>query len=459
MSLRGDSSNQRRPAPQMKELLPEVPPATAEDADGLRRGFDYLASRGPDGMPEVKRWLLVAHRPAPWLRQVQVHGAVANDHIEMVKFITAHPDVLADVNVVDQGTGYRPLHHATVWGRPSMAVLLMSRGADPTLRNRADATPFDMARQRLGRLLSPKLDSYDDIDYMRQEGRELVEIFEAVEKAGSYERWAAAAIGNRHVLRHSARLVSNANRTAIAVLRELVMRGRARVMAMEEVAAVERAAAEAAAAAKAAAAGPPLTLEEAMDKAGLLKEQTMDHLGRVAKGSGRKIMLRQMNKLLGVDTLADLGGVTREDIAELDEIDPAERRALWHFVQQNQPAESFAMAADADKKKKDKVAAKPKKKKADGDLAALLAEGSGGAKKSSKAKPKAAPAKAAATAPPTPAGKRSGGAEDLSATGTLAESELGYARRWPDEPTVLRFIFRSDLPTDAFSMIAKQLYN
>ena len=92
-------------------------------------------------------------------------------------------------------------------------------------------------------------------------------------------------------------------------------------------------------------------------------------------------------------------------------------------------------------------------------MAALLAEGSGGAKKSSKAKPKAAPAKAAATAPPTPAGKRSGGAEDLSATGTLAESELGYARRWPDEPTVLRFIFSSALPTDAFSMIAKQLYN
>ena len=35
----------------------------------------------------------------------------------------------------------------------------------------------------------------------------------------------------------------------------------------------------------------------------------------------RRIMMRQMHKLLEVRTLKDLTGVAREDVAELDELD------------------------------------------------------------------------------------------------------------------------------------------
>ena len=45
------------------------------------------------------------------------------------------PDVASNVNGADASNGYRPLHMATVWGRPSMAVLLLSLGADPSLRS------------------------------------------------------------------------------------------------------------------------------------------------------------------------------------------------------------------------------------------------------------------------------------------------------------------------------------
>ena len=38
-----------------------------------------------------------------------------------------------------------------------------------------------------------------------------------------------------------------------------------------------------------------------------------------------------------VRTLADLAGVAREDVAELDELEAAERRTLWAFIQQHKP--------------------------------------------------------------------------------------------------------------------------
>jgi hypothetical protein len=41
----------------------------------------------------------------------------------------------------------------------------------------------------------------------------------------------------------------------------------------------------------------------------------------------------------------------------------------------------------------------------------------------------------------------------------LAAGVAGYARHWPDESSVLAFVFRADLPTDAFTVIATQLYN
>lgn len=211
-------------------MHPELPPETEADALRLADGASYLASRGPDGVAELKRWVAVA-KGAPWLNKIQVHGAIANGWTELVQYLLEEPAVRSDANAFDANTGYAPLHFAVVWGRPGIAVLLLSRGADPELRTvgKAENTAFDMARVRLGRLLLPKLDRHDGIEQMREEGRELVRLLEGVYKAGGYAAWAFGELRNRHVQRHSPALIAHALRAEIAVLRELVQRGRAEV--------------------------------------------------------------------------------------------------------------------------------------------------------------------------------------------------------------------------------------
>jgi len=58
---------------------------------------------------------------------------------------------------------------------------------------------------------------------MRAEGRELVEIFSAIEAHNNvYKAWAKEATNNKHVMRHSPNVVAHAQRTNLGVLRELV---------------------------------------------------------------------------------------------------------------------------------------------------------------------------------------------------------------------------------------------
>mmetsp|Transcript_82476 Transcript_82476/g.160861 ORF Transcript_82476/g.160861 Transcript_82476/m.160861 type:complete len:511 (+) Transcript_82476:40-1572(+) len=474
------NASQRRttPVPRWNELTPEIPPTNEEETKRLADGASYMASRGPDGIVELRRWIAVGSGQQ-WLRRTQVHGAVANNWVEPIKLCLTHPDVLSDVNGVDKD-GLTPLHFAAIWGRPNLAVLLLSLGGDPTLQDlRSGNTPFDTARQRLAKLLQPKLDQHKDIEYMRVEGLELAGIFEGLHDVGNdYAKWAYLKFTNRYVQRHSPRLIAHRQRAELCLLRELVLRSRATVRTAVEVAELEQAKAEAEAALLAEAAGPPKTLEGAMEEAGLLKEGQ----GSQAR-SGRKIMMRQMHKFLEVSTLEDLKGVTRQDIAELDEIDPAERRMLWQFVSQHQPEETFAMAMQAEKKKSgggaaaaaSKASSKKKEKSAkskggtggseDGDLASLLAEGAKIGKAGKSAKNCSGASKAA--------NKSTGGVATLEKTGAAAaesssggsdptkerKADAGYQRHWPDDSSVLTFMFREDLPTDAFASIAVFLFN
>ena len=429
-----------------KDLKPEVPPTNEAEAERLAAGASYIASRGPDGLEELRRWLAVA-QGQPWLKGIQVHGAVVNDWAMVVKMLLTNAEVGCDINAIDKN-GYSPLHVATIWGRVSMAVLLLSLGADITVRSvdENESTPSGMARLRLSRLLKPSLDTHEDIGHMRTEGRELVNLFDSVERAGSYAAWAVEhGAANRHVQRHTPRLIANAQRAKLCLLRELLVRGRATVRSVAEQAAHEEALALTAAAKARAAAGPPQTLEAAMTEAGLLKDNP-------------RVMMRQVNKLLACKALADLTKVTRDDIAELDEIDPSERRALWHFVsmQQEKAGASRGGAGggvgEPAKAKKTKAKAKAKE---NGDLDTLLSEGIGAGKK--KGKPKAEPpAPQAAAAPSGGCGGDRGG--EGGGKGRESEAE-DYTRQWADQPAVLRFVFRADLPMDAFGMIAKMMYN
>jgi hypothetical protein len=164
-----------------------------------------------------------------------VHGAVANNWPEPIKLCLTHPDVGSDVNGPDKD-GLTPLHFAAIWGRPNLTVLLLSLGADPTLRDkRSDNTPFDTARQRLSKLLQPKLDSYEGIEEMRTEGQELVDIFQGLSNIGNdYKAWASREVRNRYVQRHSPRLIGHRQRQQLGLLRELVLRQRATVSDLEE---------------------------------------------------------------------------------------------------------------------------------------------------------------------------------------------------------------------------------
>jgi len=172
----------------------------------------------------------------------------------------------------------------------------------------------------------------------------------------------------------------------------------------------------------------------------------------------------------------------------------------------HQPKQTFAMAMAADKgangaegaasSGKKKASSGGKKKKDDG-LAALLAEGvSGkGASTGKQGKKKVTTNAPAAASPPVKAtadgsvATSNGGTKTLDKSGGASRNESssvsgannknaadgtvvengggsaqgvgveGYTRHWPDEPSVLAFMFRPDLPTDAFTVIAMQLYN
>ena len=47
----------------------------------------------------------------------------------------------------DTESGETPLHHAASWNRGTSVELLLKRGADRTLRNKAGKTALDLARE------------------------------------------------------------------------------------------------------------------------------------------------------------------------------------------------------------------------------------------------------------------------------------------------------------------------
>eukprot|EP00617_Octactis_speculum_P017357 CAMPEP_0185771688 /NCGR_PEP_ID=MMETSP1174-20130828/64667_1 /TAXON_ID=35687 /ORGANISM="Dictyocha speculum, Strain CCMP1381" /LENGTH=246 /DNA_ID=CAMNT_0028457617 /DNA_START=39 /DNA_END=776 /DNA_ORIENTATION=+ len=210
-------------APRWRELHPERVPETQEDADRLSDGAAYIASRGGESLPELRKWLK-AGKGQPWTRNIGVHGAVANGHALVVRVLLDQGGV--DVDLTDKKTGYSPLHQATVWGRPGVAVLLLSRGANRHALTREGETALQMADERLKKLLEVS-DFYDDILTMRREARELTALFRGIDAVGGYPEWARHQTSNKFVQRHSPRLVMATNRLALVKLRELFHAGRA----------------------------------------------------------------------------------------------------------------------------------------------------------------------------------------------------------------------------------------
>uniref|UniRef100_A0A7S2SRH5 Uncharacterized protein n=1 Tax=Rhizochromulina marina TaxID=1034831 RepID=A0A7S2SRH5_9STRA len=378
------------PVPEWRELHPETPPRSPEEAQRLIDGASYIASRGLESFNQLKTWIHLAEGQ-PWIKHIQVQGAVANNHSVVVKYLL--DEVGVDINCLDSRNGCTPLHYACIWGRPGLAVLLLSRGADMSITTPKDETALRIAVARLEKLKRVR-DSYDNIEEMRREGQMLVDILQGVTGEG-YAAWARRQINNHFVQKHSPRLISAAQRLELVVMRALVHTGRAAVLTCEEQTARELE--------RLRAARPVKSLDEAMQDAGL----------------ANKTMQRQVKKLLEVQTVEELVVVTREDVAELDELSSAERRTLWQFISA-QKAEFDAVSAGQESPK-------------------TTATGRGGGATSIGTSKKAS--------------KKKGGSN-----GKAKKSPTSYRGHW-DANSAIAFVFRPDLPMDAFTVVAKLLYS
>ena len=96
------------------------------DNDPAKKCY-YLASKGQAGFGPEAIIQYGKRQSASWLSKVQLHGACMNNHVD-----TTVPYLIeqlgANIDNIDED-GNTPLHTAIIWGRNSVVVYLLSRGA------------------------------------------------------------------------------------------------------------------------------------------------------------------------------------------------------------------------------------------------------------------------------------------------------------------------------------------
>ena len=70
---------------------------------------------------------------------ITLHDAVIQDEVEYVKSLLSQS---FDLNVLDSGHGYAPLHWAVACGNYEMVKLLLEAGADPNIFSSDGMTPM-----------------------------------------------------------------------------------------------------------------------------------------------------------------------------------------------------------------------------------------------------------------------------------------------------------------------------
>jgi hypothetical protein len=91
----------------------------------------YLAAGGDPNARDQYGWSLL-------------HSAASGHKRNTAEILLAHG---ANVNAASTTSGHTPLHVAALGGDQEMAALLLSKGADRTLKNKDGKTPLDLAAE------------------------------------------------------------------------------------------------------------------------------------------------------------------------------------------------------------------------------------------------------------------------------------------------------------------------
>lgn len=354
---------------------------------------------GAMGLVQLRRIVLAA-QGARWIRCIPLNDAVMTDSLSTLRYLVDHVkvetlNIKSTARDTNSSQGYYPLQIAVIFGKLEIMVYLLSRGADPMLKEESSAVK--MARLRQQRLEEAHERAEDgaqfeqfsitksQIEPLIAEGLAMLEVLEGIESHGSYQDWAKANCFHRLVKRFSRDIRSVEPRYQFVLIRALVMADRASLLPLAERAAMEaQEAAEAATQAK-----EQQSLFEALVDAGFS--------GEVAK------TLKDSFKLPTVKALRD-SRISSDDIEKRLEpkvragyLKEGERRRFARWVREldeTVPAYVPAKAASAAGKGGGKATAKTKAKgPAPAAKAALLAlaANSAGRGSSAKAPPAAKP--------------------------------------------------------------------
>jgi len=234
--------------------------------------------------------------------------------------------------------GYTPLQMAVVWGQVEILVYLLTRGADPMLDSKSVVEQCRLRQERLQASLEKARQQPDSCNLdaekiweLYEKGTVMLEILEGVEAFGSYRAWALKHKQHPLVRRFSWDLGDPEPRRKLAVLRVLVLEGRASLQPLQEREA----------------------LEALVEKASTPSEALSKALAGLGFGVA---MCRELQEAFRSATVEQLRKrrITREDfdaaLAPVAMLSEAEVRRLWRFVLELQQKEK-AKSAKAPKAK------------------------------------------------------------------------------------------------------------
>lgn len=341
---------------------------------------------GEKGLVEMRR-LVKASPDAPWVRRIRLNDAILADQIVVLRYLL--DEIKVETLNASIG-GYYPLQLAVIWGRIHIIVFLLSRGADPRLDSACSVV--DQAKLRQHRLQDAFEKAGDGAEFegvmitksqireLIDTGTEMLEILQGVEAHGSYISWAQHNCFHPLVRRFSRDIRSSKPRYDSALLRALVLSGRASLRSTEERSALR----EADAAKKAEQAKLQTALDEVLLAAGFTAD--------ASKSISGHLRLKTYKDLLAAELSQDQIEKDLDSLIRSRRITEGEQRKFQRFVRELDEAPAQPAAASSSGGYKSTAKAKAKSGAAPKAKAALMAM-------AAKAPTKAAPAKKAEAKP------------------------------------------------------------